>query len=156
VARVGGRIKIGLSSIFRLASPQDRSDAPLAFMTMATEGMALALPKWTAGYIVTRRTAKLSASAVYLPTFASLRSKLITTGSKINGIPLKVGFGGPWLPDKKYYAHQSMGGLGLEMDGEHSLLRMDWHKLSPTHGGAAGVQAGEIKVIERPPYHMHV
>ncbi|MTW09195.1 hypothetical protein GM658_01145 [Pseudoduganella eburnea] len=135
----------------------------------AMESAAFNLPRaigtgigdWASGYAVSREKGKkLTGALVYMP--------LVTGGMLGNGKPLaviptpaKVRFGPERGPVKLVFggpvgADGQLSGIGLEMGITRQLVRMDYHPFNAGHGGAAGVQTGEIAVWRDGSFHYHV
>ncbi len=78
----------------------------------------------------------------------------ITTPAKITfareKVPVKLVFGGP------SNAAGQLTGIGMEMGSLRQLIRMDYHAWASGHGGAAGVQRGEIAAWPDGDFHYHV
>jgi len=126
-------------------------DAADSFVRMSGQALARGMSTWVPQFALSlARGRKLSAYVLYMPTFGKLPSRLVSTGVKIDGVALKLGFGGP---ANKF---GSMMGLGIEMAKERQLMRMDYHPFNEGHGGPSGVQPGEIAVLREEPWHMHV
>lgn len=104
----------------------------------------------------TRKTHKLTAYIVYLPTFMMAGSATFPSGFSVGGKQVRVGVGGP--SDK----FGSLLGIGVHMGSERQLWRMDPFPVDPNHGNGAstgtglGVALGELAVLKRSGYHTHV
>jgi len=130
-------------------------DAAITFGELATQGFGVGSVNWIAGYALElAKGRKIDSYLIYLPTFIGwTKEKRISLGGiKIGGKPLMLVAGA--------FGKAKIGsllGLGVGVGRENiQLLRMDYHIFNKTHGGADGVQEGEMSVLRDGRYHMHV
>lgn len=84
---------------------------------------------------------------LYLPVLAPQIPSLVSTGTKINGKPVKVGLGAP------NGAMGSLGGIGVVMGKERMLFRMD---IGLTPAGHITGRGSEISTFDEDPFSFHV
>lgn len=145
-------------------SQTSRSGVPNINFQDAIESAAYNFPKaiavgagdWARGYGTSQSKGKLSSFLIYMPLLKpGLNGSIpINTSAKVKfgkeKIPIKLVFGGP------SEASGTLFGLGVEMGSYRQLIRMDYHKFNPEHGGASGLKNDEISVWQDRDFHYHV
>ncbi|MEJ2743803.1 MAG: hypothetical protein P8176_15365 [Gammaproteobacteria bacterium] len=111
---------------------------------------------WGKGYSTSSKRHKLKSFLIYMPllTPGSGGSIPIKTPAKVrfgkDKVPVKLVFGGPGG------ASGTLFGLGMEMGKKRKLVRMDYHRFNPGHGGSSGLKNYELSIWRDGNFHYHV